>query len=478
MKKFKLLFPVLILPLVLSSCSFGTVRVDGKIDSRQINENMGMIDLPHQGQPKMLVIPVDFSDYPATALSGGSDQARTAIDKLFFGSTEETGWESVRTFYQKSSYGQLNIEGTVTPWYRASNTAVYYSALSYRSSSKDITDKLAVEAVNWVQANCPEIDLSEYDTDGDGNIDSVWLVYSRGYDTRTDLWWAYTTWNANENQDNLDTFVAAYSWASYDFIFKESGYRLPDAHTFIHETGHLLGLDDYYDTSVSPKMPTGGLAMMDCNIGDHDAFSKYLLDWITPNVVRASGSYTLRPFESSGDTLLIPISYSDNPYGEYLLLEYYTPTGLNAKDASEQYRPNKLQMFTESGILVYHVDNRLGKFTYAPSTGLSWNGKYYTDISSYRSNLYVYIPLNSNSPKLSYAADTNQKLVGLIGATDNSFRAAENRNKTVFNEALFQLGDSFNAASFLTNSNEKIPYSFEITTLEESEVTVVISENN
>lgn len=475
MKHIKLIFPLVITTLLLSSCNMGTVKVEGEIDSREINANMGLIDVPHTGNPKMLVIPVDFYDAPAST-SLHNYQITSNIETAFFGSKNDNYWESVSSYYSKSSYGKLNIEVVVAnSWYRAPQSTSYYTALATNSSVKAVTDNLAYEAVKWYHEENPDVDLSQFDTDKDGYIDAVWLVYSKSYNNNSDLWWAFTTWNNDEESkvDNLK--VGGYSWASYEFLRYDSFTRKPDAHTFIHETGHLLGLDDYYDADSTGKNPTGGLTMMDCNIGDIDSFSKYLLGWIKPTVANSGQSvYSLKPFESSGDALIIPIDYSDNPYGEYLILEYYTPTGLNKQDALTAYKTNKKQMYTQSGLIMYHVDNRLGKLSYRPGLGTSWNKKYYTNITSYRSNLYIYIPVNSNTPSSSYAVDTTQKLIGLIGADDTSFRAAENRTTYADNSFLFQKGDTFNASKFQTNSLKDIPFGFEVSDKTDNEIIITL----
>jgi len=57
----------------------------------------------------------------------------------------------------------------------------------------------------------------------------------------------------------------------------------------IHETGHALGLPDYYDydDKVGPRGGVGGLDMMDNNWGDHNPFSKWLLGWLELTFVAA-----------------------------------------------------------------------------------------------------------------------------------------------------------------------------------------------
>jgi len=68
-----------------------------------------------------------------------------------------------------------------------------------------------------------------------------------------------------------------------------NGYYSPniDAHMLVHETGHMLGLEDYYSYS-GLENPCGGVDMMDLNVGDHDAYSKMVLGWVNPYVVDGS----------------------------------------------------------------------------------------------------------------------------------------------------------------------------------------------
>ncbi|MBR2958465.1 MAG: hypothetical protein IKC19_02385, partial [Bacteroidales bacterium] len=67
--------------------------------------------LPSIGNSKALVIPVSFIDYKAPIMM------KSDLEKAFFGSSSDTGWESLSSYYYKSSYGKLNITGTVLDVY-------------------------------------------------------------------------------------------------------------------------------------------------------------------------------------------------------------------------------------------------------------------------------------------------------------------------------------------------------------------------
>ncbi|MRR39007.1 hypothetical protein EG829_31040, partial [bacterium] len=121
----------------------------------------------------------------------------------------------------------------------------------------------------------------------------------------------------------------------------------------IHETGHALGLPDYYDyTDASgPKGGVGGLDMMDHTWGDHNAFSKWVLDWLSPTVV-ASGSQTitLNPSATSPEAVLImPAITSGDLFDEYFMVQNRRRTGNDSGIPTD-------------GLLIWHVDATLNAY--------------------------------------------------------------------------------------------------------------------
>ena len=153
-------------------------------------------------------------------------------------------------------------------------------------------------------------------------------------------------------------------FAGYDFIEEDTnsgkevngkveGLKI-NATTFIHETGHMLGIDDYYDYyhKEGSDMGLGGVDIMDGNNGDHNAYSKIMMNWITPKIITESVQITINPITQSGDVILIPLDYNNTYMCEYLLIDLYTNDGLN------QMQDSIGNMYgTNYGVRIYHVSS-------------------------------------------------------------------------------------------------------------------------
>lgn len=428
---------------------------------------LGYRYIPSVGDRKILVVPIQTKD------DVFSQKELDLIQKGFFGESDETGWESVSSFYEKSSGGKLRITGEVSPIISIDKTTseLQQQYTLYSRQGITYTDIILESAVKAV-AEQTDINLSSYDTDSDGYIDAVWMVYSPSSNPSSDAYWAYTTWcSSNNTYDGMK--VCNYSWASVDFL-RDNNYssltntnNIADAHTFIHETGHLLGLDDYYSYDYNNKnnfdTPVGGVDMMDFNIGDHCAFSKYLLGWNTPTLVskeylKLNGNTLTLKSQKKGESFLIPIKsdnsvsgmdYNYTPYDEYLLLEYYTPDGLNEKDST--FPGMVLNTYDEPGVLVYHINARVGKLKSVSNGKVQWDGYVYDAIpkayENDRSSLFM--PLYSNT--YSYSIDQTLldkgkeyyrgRLISLLPATGSKVQGGLTGYSS--NKSLFKDGDSF-----------------------------------
>ena len=345
----------------------------------EINKYNGFNTFPTKGEPRILVIPVSFDDYKENSTQSNLDK----IERVFFVEDDtkdenfeksNTSWYSVAQYYYLSSGKNLKIKGKVTDWFSPGITTrelLNYRTTNpdYKNSGEDGTWWLLNEAVEWYKNTYS--DSKNYDTDGDNFFDLVWLVYNAPHFTTAnnlpDVFWAFT-------YTNLDNYYLAsknnilgynYCFASYDFIFEGYGKLGYDAHTYIHETGHALGLNDYYSIYPNPNgpgsdsYPYGGVDMMDLNIGDHCSFSKYKLGWTSPKqVISEPGEYKMQSTSDSGDFFIVSNSFAGHPFDEYFVVEYITPTGINYMDYRNPYKGNNLQGFSKPGIRISHVDSR------------------------------------------------------------------------------------------------------------------------
>lgn len=331
------------------------------------------VGLPSTGDVEILVIPVEFKN------AQFENNYKDILNKGSNGTSEETGWESLSSYYKKSSGNKLNIHATILDKYET-NENYYHAAqqIDDKTYPEDFLDGYASLDHKYLEQAIAhyndQIDYSQYDANNDGNIDCVYLVYSCSVatgDNDLDMWWAYTSQFVTKDfyneevedpqkvkYDNKE--IDVYLWFSIDFFSEELKDSTTDekvainAETVIHESGHALGLDDYYDTSYNQNGGYGGGIMMDWNVGDHDPFSKALLGWINPYIViNSDAEITINAFESTGDAIFIARDYNGVYFNEYIIVDLYTPTGLNELQKGTNGLPDDV------GVRIIHADGRV-----------------------------------------------------------------------------------------------------------------------
>ena len=324
---------------------------------------------PTTGSPAVLVIPVEFSDSKASSKGYSLEKLVNAFEK-----GGENDYVSVYDYYFISSYGQLELDITVLDfWFCPQYDSNYYynATYDYYGYEVAIGDQLILdEALAYLSKT---MDLSKYDSDNNGLIDSVVLINTLDIGEE-DFYWAYRYWNMYTDDDGCyyeydGVSANDYLWASYEFMYEtydaQGNVNYDDTsatnpYTYIHEFGHVLGLDDYYDTAYIND-PMSGCDMMDSMTGDHNAFSKINLGWITTSrlvVTDSSVTLTLDDFSKSGDTIIIANNWDEKlgAYQEYYILMYYTNNGLNEGD--------DFGFFSRDGVVVYHVNASLYREDY------------------------------------------------------------------------------------------------------------------
>ena len=456
---------------------------------------------PSIGTAQLLVIPVWFTDSNNFISEAKKESVRQDIEKSYFGSDEDVGWKSVKTYYEQESMGSLTINGKVSEWYECGSSYTSYAvdpATDNNGAPK--TSALVESAVDWYFNSNTGDFRRNYDRNGDGYLDGVMLIYAAPDSQTLDRddyanLWAYCFWiQDTKKQKPASPGVNAFFWASYDFIYgseiasSRTGKKYGagdtkhcnlDSHTYIHEMGHMFGLEDYYDYSDHKYQPAGGFSMQDHNVGGHDPFSSYALGWGKAYVPTDTITIDLKAFADTGEMILLKANgvARNTPFDEYLLLEYYTPTGLNEFDTTYKYMSTYGKDYPiatkDSGIRLWHVDARLVAGTVSGNK-LVWNpSKITTDVNTPRitlamSNTYM------NSSYVSVLAEYDSKyadynILQLI--RNNTTATYKPREKDFFvTGALFKAGDTFTMERYKTqfvnegkmNTNTDLGFSFTV----------------
>jgi M6 family metalloprotease-like protein len=473
---------------LLQSSSFSITSTLSGVTYRDVRINEGYATaMPSAGLVNMLVIPIQFSDATCAEILEGCQQTKDNIDTAFFGSPSELPWHSVASYYHTSSYGQLTIEGMVTDWFTPTITAVELS-----NNRGLLGGDIIQPALTYFKETYPNRVL-DFDQDQDGYLDAVYFIYSLTFDPQgeqygedKDVFWAFVAYQGGA-ANVLSPTLFHYGWSSYQFMYEDGYYqrsangkaewnddnepiffpwkdnqgrRTVDAHVYIHEVGHLLGLLDYYsyDRSAGDWGPSGALDMMDYNIGDHNGFSKMALGWIPPTFIRQPGTVVLPSMATQPSMLMLTKPNPTTMMDEYLLLEFYQPIGLNQKDSQASFSGRYPRMFTSSGLKIYHIDARIAQLM-VTSQGLTFDA--YVKDMVYTSGYRYQLAHSNTVSRNAVGTNPNFKLIHLLESSGvNTFK----HQGFATNATLFQTGMSFNDQNqpFYFNDGTRLPWQLTI----------------
>ena len=418
---------------------------DGRYVKDVTDQGYYLDGCPTTASPKVLVIPVDFSDINGRSNGCSIDN----IVKIFSGGEEDTDYYSVHDYYYISSYGRLDLDVTVIDeWFVPKYSSSYYASatMDYYGDSIAIGDQMVMdEALAYLDGF---MDLAAFDSDGNAIIDAVVLVTTLEIDEATDFNWAYRYWNVYTDDEGYyyeydGVSANDYLWASYSFMhesYDESGEvsytdtSVMNSYTFIHEFGHILGADDYYNTAEEGEHPMDGCDVMDAMAGDHNPFTKFNLGWLTTSrlvCTDRSLTLTLEAFAKGGDTIILASNWDSTlgAYQEYYIITYYTSEGLNGGEYG---------YFARDGVVVYHVNASL---CYEEQ-----DGEIYYDIYN-----------NNTSPSDSYGTEDN--LIEFVKSSAGNFT--------------YVVGDSLPTVT--DDQGNTLPFGFVIDEMDSDSVTITFT---
>ena len=294
---------------------------------------------------RTLVVLVDFPNLPCT--DGFRATTVGDFDSLLF-SDGKVPTGSLKEFYLENSYGNFVVEGDVVGWYRASQNYEYYS--NYCDGTYGMgpypnnAQKLVEEAVDMADA---AVDFSQYDNDGDGYVDGIFVVHSGlGYEESSNQCtiWSHAGGISERLKDGV--FISSYSTEPEE----SQGLRsMSQIGVFCHEFGHTLGLPDLYDYDYSSagcgiwSLMASGSWNYNGRLPAHlDAWCKGQLGFLSFTNVAVNQTAVQIP-ESERNPVAYRLWGNGVIGDEYFLIENRRQTGFDSALAA-------------GGLLIWHID--------------------------------------------------------------------------------------------------------------------------
>ena len=143
-----------------------------------VENNIYDIDsTPCQGNPKILVVPIWFTDSNLYIKANEKEQVRSDIEDAYFGSNTDTGWRSVKTYYEELSNNKIHLTGVVTDWYTCSESSRQYYNIKTGQAK---TNQLVTTVVDWYREQSGDTTMTSFDSDHNGYLDGVMLIFIKG----------------------------------------------------------------------------------------------------------------------------------------------------------------------------------------------------------------------------------------------------------------------------------------------------------
>lgn len=295
---------------------------------------------PAKGKHRLLTLLINYADTQPK-------YTRADFDRLMNG---DEG--SFRHYYLENSYGALDITTTVVRWVTLSSGKHTYGS----GGAED----MIVEALRALDA---EIDLRDFDNDGDGVLDGLTVVHQghgRESTANADDIWSHSGMIYGESFDGIQL-------GRYTIVPELLDASISTIGVVCHEFGHNLGAPDFYDTdyeSSGGEYPgTGEWDLMakgawngvpdGSRPSGTNMWQKIQLGWVSPTVLSSDCHIDAMP---SATTHPVAYRFDTTEPGEYFILENRQQTGF-----FDSALPSH-------GLIVYHADDNRIAAAVEPNT--------------------------------------------------------------------------------------------------------------
>lgn len=306
-------------------------------------------DVPATGVRPGLVVLVEYTDVKFTVENPREFFSRMMNEEDF---SEGRANGSARDYFVASSRGQYLPDFKVYGPVSLAHNRKYYGGNDNYGQDK-LPYEMAIEAVRALD---DEVDFSIFDTDGDGDIDNITVIYAGQGEADggpVSSVWPHAYWIADGagidvrvDGVRLNHYNCINEWVKYEGQDEPAGIG-----TFCHEFSHILGLPDLYATTTygaAQNETPNYWSIMDYGpyMGDghcpplHSAYEAYCLGWINPQIVDGP-IFGVLDGSASGNAYM----FATDKENEFFIFENRTPDQIRW----DKYLPS-------AGMLIWHID--------------------------------------------------------------------------------------------------------------------------
>lgn len=272
--------------------------------------------------PRILVIMTNFTDY--TLVSSKAD-----VDSMFNAQnwTKDDAKGSLRQYFYDQSNGAYNPQFDIVGPVTLSQGYGYYGA------GKEVSLNAGYMVTEACALVDDEVDFTLYDSDNDGYIDLVYILYAgfgendpptfiTGTNRNNLIWPAYWTVSSAGCGTNRREFDGK-TLNAFEYSNELDGYFSTEQQNVIagigvacHEFGHALGLPDLYYTGddkyanhkLLGKWDIMGYGPYNDDMHSPPSFSAYerfFMGWLTPELITEPDNLSLEHIATSNKAYLI-----------------------------------------------------------------------------------------------------------------------------------------------------------------------------
>ena len=304
-------------------------------------------------EKKALILLVNFKDTKFKS-NHDNDLYQKITNKEGFNEGDFKG--SMRDYFKAQSLEKFVLDFDVVGPLTVSRDYSYYGENDSRGNDMRPAE-MVIEAVK--KAKEQVADWAQYDWDGDGEVDQVYVVYAgygeADYDGDENVIWPheYDLYSANYYGDGTGPVTVATGLIVNTYAcgseLNGSG-KICGIGTMCHEFSHCLGYPDYYDIDYSGGQGMGYWDLMDSGSyngngyqpAGYTSYERWAAEWINPTVLQDDNVTVenMKALQKTGESYVI---YNKGHRNEFFLLENRQLIGWDASLPGD-------------GLLILHCD--------------------------------------------------------------------------------------------------------------------------